>query len=151
MSNSAAEFVQLLRESFRDGTFIHLVLSRPVQDPERSAGESDLSPTKISVRAVELKAGPQLQFAEQTGSQERHRNLDYESGCVEVESLFAVTFRHGHLFTTTVDVMAKAKSAKGAASANNNGYFNTFVSNFFYLFCIRSNSIVVNTELFAPH
>ncbi|MDA0586765.1 MAG: SAM-dependent methyltransferase [Planctomycetota bacterium] len=110
MSNSAAEFGQLLRESLRDGTFIHLVLSRPVQDPERSAGESDLSPTKISVRAVELKAGPQLQFAEQTGSQERHRNLDYESGCVEVESLFAVTFRHGHLFTTTADLMAKAKS-----------------------------------------
>jgi hypothetical protein len=107
MSNSAADFLQQLRLSVRDGSFIHCVLSRPVGDAAGS--DSEARPTKISVRPVELKSGPHLQFTETVGAQEHHRNLDGDSACAEVESLFGTTFRHGHLYTTECDLTAKVK------------------------------------------
>lgn len=103
MSNSAADFLQQLRQSVRDGSFIHLVLSRP------RGGASGSEPSKISVRPVKLKSGSQLQFTETVGAQERHRNLDGDSACGEIESLFGSTFRHGHLYTTACDLTAKVK------------------------------------------
>ena len=103
MSNSAADFLQLLRQSVRHGSFIHLVLSRP------RGGVADSEVSKVSVRPVELKGGSHLQFTETVGAQERHRNLDGDSACAEVESLFGSTFRHGHLYTTACDLTAKVK------------------------------------------
>lgn len=103
MSNSTADFLQQLRQSVRDGSFIHLVLSRP----RGGAADSDVS--KVSVRPVELKSGSHLQFTETVGAQERHRNLDGDSACGEIESLFGSTFRHGHLYTAACDLTAKVK------------------------------------------
>jgi len=103
MSNSAADFLQQLRQSVRDGSFIHLVLSRP------RGGASDSEVSKVSVRPVELKSGSHLQFTETAGAQERHRNRDGDSACAEIESLFGSTFRHGHLYTTACDLTAKVK------------------------------------------
>jgi len=105
MSNSAADFLQQLRLSVRDGSFIHLVLSRP----RGGASGSEQRSSKISVRPVELKSGSQLQFTETAGAQERHRNLNGDSACEEIESLFGSTFRHGHLYTTVCDLTAKVK------------------------------------------
>lgn len=107
MSNPTDDFLQQLRQSVRDGSFMHLVLSRPIGGA--AASGSQPGPSKISVRPVELKTGPHLQFTETVGAQERHRNLDGESACEEVETLFGSTFRHGHLYTTVCDLTAKVK------------------------------------------
>jgi hypothetical protein len=111
MSKSASEFLQHLRQSVRDGSFIHLVLSRPVRESVVESAASESMPTKISVRPVELKSGPHLQITESVGTQERHRNLDFDSACTEVEALFGRHFRHGHLFSTSADLTAKARAS----------------------------------------
>jgi len=107
MKETAQDFFQKLRESLRSGEFIQLVLSRPVRDPSVSREP----PGRISIRPVMLNSGPHLQFASQSGNQEHHRNLDWNTACVEVESLFGKAFRHAHLFTSTVDVRARSKAA----------------------------------------
>lgn len=104
MSHSSAEFLQLLRESIRDRSFIHLVLSRPA-----GGSRTDAKPKKLSIRPVELSSGLQFQFTETIGSQERHRNLDGDTTCSQVEQLFGSEFRHSHLYTTSCDVTAKVK------------------------------------------
>jgi hypothetical protein len=111
MSNPAADFLQQLHLSVRDRSFIHCVLSRPVGGASESS-IADEKPTKISVRPVELKSGPHLQLTETVGAQERHRNLDGDSACAEIEALFGTSFRHGHLYTTAYDLTAKVKGSR---------------------------------------
>ena len=107
MKETVHDFFQQLRESLRSGEFIHLVLSRPTGQVPVS-GEL---PAKISIRPVTLKSGPHLQFASQSGPQERHHNLDWDSACSEVEALFGSSFRHAHLFTSSADIRAQSKGS----------------------------------------
>jgi SAM-dependent methyltransferase len=93
MSDAATKFIELLRASLAEGTFVRLTLSAPtVPGPERVAG-----------RRVDLRAGPRLQMTLREGRRETMENVPLEAAPGWVAARLGVVFRSAFLGTTRRD------------------------------------------------
>ncbi|MGV3531627.1 MAG: class I SAM-dependent methyltransferase [Chthoniobacteraceae bacterium] len=88
-------FVQKLRESLENATFVKLTLSQP-----RNA-EPEL--VNIYVRQVEIRDTPHLSFLYRYRRKDITKNHSIAEGCALVEKLIGGQWDRAHLFTTTGD------------------------------------------------
>jgi SAM-dependent methyltransferase len=96
MSSAASDsFLDRLRASLRDGTFVKLTLSEPV------GGADELR--NIYGRVVEIKGARQLSLVAHHARRDVTTNLDFESGIARVGELLGGRFARGYLFTTSGD------------------------------------------------
>jgi hypothetical protein len=94
ISDSRARFVEKLRLSLGDGTFVKLTLSR-----RRSEGAL----RNVYGRIIEIKGGKVLSFTLREATRDLTRNEPFESALEAVEIWTDEDFQEGHLFTTTGD------------------------------------------------
>ncbi len=95
------QFLQTLKQSLDDGTFIALTFSKP------TGSNADDAARRITVHPVEIRGRQLWQWTRQMQRQQSHENLDAPQTLATAASLFGSTFRHAHLFTTHADVAAR--------------------------------------------
>jgi SAM-dependent methyltransferase len=96
MSPAACEsFVDKLRASLRDGSFVKLTLS----DPRASAGDL----RNVYGRVVAIKGAPQLSLVFHHARRDETKNFDFEAGVARIAELIETTLARGYLFTTNGD------------------------------------------------
>jgi len=101
---SVTEFLDLLRESLSRDACWGIVLSQP----QRAAATPDLnSPTKLTVRPIELSGERCYQLAERRGKQEFHQNLTADELLDRVAAEFGERFEQVDLFTPDADHSAR--------------------------------------------
>lgn len=88
-------FLDKLRDSLRDGSFVKLTLSEP------GAGADELR--NVYGRVVEIKGARQLSLVFHHARRDVTTNLDFEPGVARVGELLGVRFVRGYLFTTSGD------------------------------------------------
>ncbi|WP_437202317.1 class I SAM-dependent methyltransferase [Planctomicrobium sp. SH664] len=99
MIDQPPEILTSFRAAWTEGRFLSLVLSRPVKS---AAAE----PRRQSVRPIELKGRPLLQWSLQFAKQQTHQNLDLEQSLQRVADLFPAVYQEVNLFTLTEDLSA---------------------------------------------
>jgi len=105
-ADSRARFLEKLRTSLDDQTFVKLTLSR-----RRGAG----SLRNVYSRIVELKAGRALSFTLREATRDVTRNESFANAPKLVEGWMAEDFEEAHLFTTTGDWRWKEGAALKAS------------------------------------
>jgi SAM-dependent methyltransferase len=112
------EFLDVLARSISDGTFVALVLSKPLS-------LTDQGPRKTSVRPVRVRGERHWQWTSHLSRGETHENLAAEptlaraatmlgSGTVPAGTSPASGFAHAHLYTSTADYALRI-DRRGAA------------------------------------
>jgi SAM-dependent methyltransferase len=105
------EFLDLLARSVADGTFVALVLSKPLAP----AGQG---PRKISVRPVQIRGELRWQWTLHSPRGEKHENLTAEQTLSQAAEMLrgeqGSTFAHAHLYTSTADYALRI-NRRGAA------------------------------------
>lgn len=99
------EFVTAFAQSLQGGSFIQLVLSRPWRDGR----DAETPVERITARPVDLQTGRRIQVTRHETRRETHENLLPDDAINVVDQLLGEQFRHGHLFTSDADVVAKFK------------------------------------------
>ncbi len=99
-------FLEKLRASLADRTFVKLTLSEPVG--------ADVDLRNVYGRLVELKGGPQLSLVFHHAKRDVTKNFDPEAGAARVGELLAADFARGYLFTTTGDWQWRAGGLKAS-------------------------------------
>lgn len=98
------EFLQILRTSLDERSFVSLTLSRPVR-------ADDQSPRRVVVRPVEIRGQLQWQWTSTLARREQHENLDACRLVDRVAGSLRTVFRHAHLFTASADVSLRIDSS----------------------------------------
>ena len=88
-------FLEKLRASLADRTFVKLTLSEP------AGAEADLR--NVYGRLVEIKGAPQLSLVFHHERRDVTKNFDLDSGVARVGELLGADFARGYLFTTNGD------------------------------------------------
>ncbi|MGB8169990.1 MAG: SAM-dependent methyltransferase [Chthoniobacteraceae bacterium] len=88
-------FLEKLRTSLADRTFVKLTLSEP------TGSDSDLR--NVYGRVVEIKGGPQLSLVFHHARRDETKNFDFEAGAERVGALLGSDFARAYLFTTNGD------------------------------------------------
>jgi hypothetical protein len=91
MTSARDRFIDLLRTSVRDGTFVKLTLGK-----HRGA---DATLRNLFVRPVMLKAGPHLTFVWRHLTRDITKNHRSDEALAQIESLLGPDFLDAHLFT----------------------------------------------------
>ena len=99
-------FLEKLRASLADRTFVKLTLSEPVG--------ADVDLRNVYGRLVELKGGPQLSLVFHHAQRDVTKNFDPVAGTARVGELLAADFARGYLFTTTGDWQWRAGGLKAS-------------------------------------
>lgn len=100
MAVSGTELAQTLKESFRQGTFVSLILARP-RKTEQDA------PRKLTVRPVLIKGETHFQWEQQFERQQTHVNRTAADSIRQFETLFDSVYQEAYLFTEQVDLIAR--------------------------------------------
>jgi SAM-dependent methyltransferase len=95
MGSAPEEFLRLLRDSARQGTFVKLTLGR--------YGGSDGTLRNLYVRPVMLHAGPHWSFVWRHATRDITKNHPPGEGLAEIARLIGGDFGTANLFTTTQD------------------------------------------------
>ncbi|MBI5269095.1 MAG: SAM-dependent methyltransferase [Burkholderiales bacterium] len=90
-----ARFVEALAQSLAAGDFRRLVLAKP-----RGAGDL----LRVSVKRVDLRGVPHLQFLAQHRTRELTTNLPLAEGLAQVDAQLGAPFQHAHLFTAAEEL-----------------------------------------------
>ena len=93
--NAVDEFAQRLATSLQDGTFVRLVLSKPVQ--------ADTSPEKVLGRLVTLKSGPHLSLIHRYATRDVTKNVPLADVAAWAQEQVSAHFRSGLICTTKRD------------------------------------------------
>lgn len=88
-------FLEKLRASLADRTFVKLTLSEP------SGADADLR--NVYGRLVEIKGAPQLSLVFHHARRDVTKNFDFEAGVAQIGELLATDFTRAYLFTTMGD------------------------------------------------
>ncbi|MBP6903081.1 MAG: SAM-dependent methyltransferase [Burkholderiaceae bacterium] len=90
------KFIERLRASLADGSFVKLALGRP----------HDAEPTldKLLARRVLLRGQPQLSLVWRHRSKDITKNLGLDAAVEQIGQLLASQFHHGHLVTQGHDI-----------------------------------------------
>lgn len=80
-------------------TFVGLTLSRPRADLEAAKRQS--------VRRIELRGQPCLQWTHQFPRHQTHENLSFQDSVERARTLLQDCYRNAHLFTTKADIAAR--------------------------------------------
>ena len=96
------EFVDIVAESWRDGTFRMLVLSR-----QRKSAESSIR--KVTFRQVALNDQVKVQATIRDGNKEVHENFSVPAAVIRLNELYGGFLLDAHLFTETVDLTGRLK------------------------------------------
>ena len=99
-------FLEKLRASLADRTFVKLTLSEPVG--------ADVDLRNVYGRLVELKGGPQLSLVFHHAQRDVTKNFNPVAGAARVGELLAADFARGYLFTTTGDWQWRAGGLKAS-------------------------------------
>ncbi len=99
-------FLEKLRASLADRTFVKLTLSEP------SGGEPDLH--NVYGRLVEIKGAPKLSLVFHHERRDVTKNFDLEAGVARVGELLGAEFARGYLFTTSGDWQWRAGALKAS-------------------------------------
>ena len=102
MSDHAEDLLQLLTGSASSGTLVKAVFSSP------RAAEPEFQ--RVSVRPVEVRGLPMLQFTSQTATQEFHKNLGGDEAAVELTRLATKVYRNTRV--TTADAVFEARTSR---------------------------------------
>jgi SAM-dependent methyltransferase len=102
--DAPARFIERLRQSLDDGSFIRLLLGRP------QGGESTLE--KLIGRLVRLRGGDHLSLVWRHRSKDITKNLALDAAVDEVARLIDQPFHHAHLVTRRHDIQL-ARTRKG--------------------------------------
>src|SRR5205085_1927787 len=92
LSDAQLQWLELLADAVRDGTFVKLTLSR-----HRGA---DATLKNVFVRPVALRAGARLSFVYHHATRDVTKNLTPDEGLARIESLLNGVFDAANLFTT---------------------------------------------------
>ena len=92
LSDAQLQWLELLADAVRDGTFVKLTLSR-----HRGA---DATLKNVFVRPVALRAGGRLSFVYHHATRDVTKNLTPDEGLARIESLLNGVFEAANLFTT---------------------------------------------------
>lgn len=95
MTPATKKFLGLLDSSFHNGEMLSAVLSAPV----KHAQDSNL-PRKQTVRPIELKGKPYLQWELQVEKQQTHLNLPLSESLGRFQDLFGEQYGEAYLFTS---------------------------------------------------
>ncbi|WP_374675265.1 SAM-dependent methyltransferase [Ideonella sp.] len=90
-----ARFLEALAQGLAGGTFRRLVLAKP-----RGAGDL----LRVSVRRVDLRGVPHLQFLAQHRTRELTENLSLAEGQARIDAQLGAPFQHAHLFTAAEEL-----------------------------------------------
>lgn len=90
------KFVERLRASLADGSFVKLALGRP--------HDTDATLDKLLARRVMLRGRPQLSLVWRHRSKDITKNLEPDAAIEQIAELLATQFHHGHLVTQTHDI-----------------------------------------------
>ena len=104
--DSRTRFVEKLRTSLADGTFVKLTLSN-----RRTPGAL----RNVYGRVIDLKGGRVLSFTLRELNRDVTRNDSFDAGASRVDGWMTADFQEAHLFTTTGDWRWKEGSALKAA------------------------------------
>src|ERR1043165_3294898 len=94
-ANPHERFLEKLRASLDDGTFVKLTLS----ESRESAGDL----RNVYGRVVEIKSGAQLSLVFRHARRDVTKNFDFAAGSARIGELLGAEFARAHLFTTTGD------------------------------------------------
>ncbi|MDB6151101.1 MAG: hypothetical protein JWQ44_2549, partial [Chthoniobacter sp.] len=95
MSDPRERFIDKLRTSLADGSFVKLTLSEPTP----TAGEL----RNLYGRVVTIKSEPQLSLVFHHARRDETKNFPFEAGVSHVHELTGAQFARGYLFTTAGD------------------------------------------------
>jgi hypothetical protein len=109
MPEKTEEFIEQLRRSLRDGSFVKLTLGN------YKGVETQLQ--KILVRQVRTKKGMRLFFLYRGATRDTAKNYDLETGVGLIDEALDGQFFSGHLFTTENDYQLEI-GKKGKARLN---------------------------------
>lgn len=98
--NARERWLQILRASLDEGTFVKLTLSK---SRERKAELRN-----VYGRVVDLRSGRMLSLTLRYATKDATRNVTFHEGVAQMGSLLADAFEEGHLFTTARDWKLKA-------------------------------------------
>jgi hypothetical protein len=97
----SSDLSSLLDDALQRGTFVALVLSRPV----RRGGDA---PRKLSARPIDVRGERRLQWTSHFPRRETHNNLTTAESHAFAAEQFPAAYRHAHLFTTEADYTLRA-------------------------------------------
>ncbi|WP_077032856.1 SAM-dependent methyltransferase [Pelomonas sp. KK5] len=100
-----ARFLRLLETALAEGRFVKLLLAKPT-DPDLE---------RLTVRLVELRGEPQLQFLWRHKTRDVTKNHALKDGVSEIAGLLGAQFQNAHLHTPSEEVQL-AFSRKGKPS-----------------------------------
>src|SRR4029453_8202119 len=83
-------FLEKLRASLEDGTFVKLTLSQPARTAEAR---------NFYVRPVELRAGRNLSCVWRYATRDVTKNLPTAEAVAKIEGMLGIDFARAHLFT----------------------------------------------------
>lgn len=102
-----AQFIELLRTSLEQNGFIKLVLAKYVGE------EAELQ--RIIIKAVTVKAQPNLSFVYRYKTRDITKNLPLSEGVAVIAELLPTAFKNAHLLTVTDEAQLEY-SKKGKPS-----------------------------------
>lgn len=94
MSETRSSLVDRFQDACTNRTLIKCVLSAP-----QSA--STASPTRQTLRLIDLKEGTHVQWSARSGTQEIHKNRTIAQSLTELSSLFPAVYQEANLLLTT--------------------------------------------------
>ena len=97
---------QAFHAALSGSTLVKLVLSAPKPGAKPLP---DRSPSRYTIRSVQLKDGLQLQWTARIGTQEVHENLTLNDSLSRLDAIFPRTYREANLLTTEHDSQFRSR------------------------------------------
>lgn len=90
------EFLEETRTAMECGTFVSLILSKPMKGSDQ--------PPRLDARPVAVQGVPHLQWTRRTGQQEVHENFSLDESLDRVRRAVPTTYRDATLITTSEQI-----------------------------------------------
>ena len=97
---------QALQAALSGPTLVKLVLSAPKPGAKPLP---DRTPSRYTIRCVQLKDGLQMQWTARIGTQEVHENLSLADSLSRLDAIFPQTYREANLLTTDQDSQFRSR------------------------------------------